>query len=197
MNIEGLDYNTQRERLVLPEYGREIQEMVNYAVALPTKNERQACAEAIIDTMKRLFMQGYDNADFEQKLWDHLAIMSQFQLDIDYPYDVSNASHIAIKPGRMDYSGAHIPVRHYGKILFDIFEKLKTMKPGEERDALVGFAANQMKRSLAQWGHGSSDDERVASDLATFTDGRIQLDLDRFQFEHTQLREFEKRRKKR
>ena len=68
MNIEGLDYNTQREQLVLPEYGREIQKMVDYAVALPTKEERQACAESIITTMIRMFPQGYDSVDFEQKL---------------------------------------------------------------------------------------------------------------------------------
>ena len=104
MNIEGLDYNTQREQLVLPEYGREIQKMVDYAVALPTKEERQACAESIITTMIRMFPQGYDSIDFEQKLWDHLAIMSNFQLDIDYPFDVSNATRIATKPEPMSYS---------------------------------------------------------------------------------------------
>ena len=111
MNIEGLDYNTQREQLVLPEYGREIQKMVDYAVALPTKEERQACAESIITTMIRMFPQGYDSVDFEQKLWDHLAIMSNFQLDIDYPFDVSNATRIATKPEPMSYSHTYIPVR--------------------------------------------------------------------------------------
>lgn len=196
MNIEGLDYNTQREQLVLPEYGREIQKMVDYAVALPTKEERQACAESIITTMIRMFPQGYDSVDFEQKLWDHLAIMSNFQLDIDYPFDVSNATRIATKPEPMSYSRTYIPVRHYGKLLFETFEKLKEMEPGEERDALVRLTANQMKRSLAQWGHGSSDNEKVASDLAHFTNGKIQLDLDTFQFERLQNKEPEKKRKK-
>ena len=196
MNIEGLDYNTQREQLVLPEYGREIQKMVDYAVGLPTKEERQACAESIITTMIRMMTQGYDSVDFEQKLWDHLAIMSNFQLDIDYPFDVSNATRITTKPEPMSYSHTYIPVRHYGKLLFETFEKLKEMEPGEERDALVRLTANQMKRSLAQWGHGSSDNEKVASDLAHFTNGKIQLDLDTFQFERVQNKEPEKKRKK-
>ena len=98
MNIKGLDYNTQREKLVLPEYGREVQNMVDHAISLPTKEERQRCAETIIRIMDRMFPQNRDSADYEQKLWDHLAIMSGFQLDIDYPYDVSSAMKIATKP---------------------------------------------------------------------------------------------------
>ena len=89
-----------------------------------------------------------------------------------------------------------IPVRHYGKLLFEAFEQLKTMEPGERRDAFVRSVANQMKRSLMQWGHGSSDDEKVASDLARFTDGKIQLDLDAFKFERINARDFAQPRNK-
>ena len=95
MNIEGLDYNTQRERLVLPEYGREIQNMVNYCLTLTDRQERQNCAESIVDIMERMIPQNHTDEDYKQKLWDHLAIMSNFQLDIDYPYDVSQAARIA------------------------------------------------------------------------------------------------------
>lgn len=196
MNIEGLDYNTQREQLVLPEYGREIQKMVDHALTLPTKEERQACTESIIATMSILFPQGYDAIDLEHKLWDHLAIMSNFQLDIDYPFDVSEAIKAATKPQRLGYTSSHIPVRHYGKLLFDTFEKLKNMPEGEEHDALVRLTANQMKRALVEWGHGAADNERVASDLAAFTNGKIQLDLDTFKFEKLPAREPEKKRKK-
>ena len=196
MNIEGLDYNTQREQLVLPEYGREIQKMVDHALTLPTKEERQACAESIIATMSILFPQGYDAIDLEHKLWDHLAIMSNFQLDIDYPFDVSEAIKAATKPQRVGYTSSHIPVRHYGKLLFETFERLKNMPEGEERDALVRLTANQMKRALVEWGHGAADNERVASDLAAFTNGKIHLDLDTFKFEKLPAREPEKKRKK-
>lgn len=197
MDIKGLDYNTQRERLVLPEYGRGIQRMVNYAMTLPDKEERQRCAETIVGIMTRMFSQHRDIADYKQKFWDHLAIMSHFQLDIDYPCDVSHAQAISEKPEPIAYPDADIPVRHYGRMMFEIFNKLKTMEPGEERDELVRITANQMKRSLMQWSHGSNDDEKVASDLARFTDGIIQLDLDTFQFERISVKDLqEKKRKK-
>ena len=140
MNKEGLDYNTQREKLVMPEYGREIQQMVDYCVQLEDRNERQHCAEAIIVIMDRMFPENRGVENHEQKLWDHLAIMSGFQLDIDYPYDVQDAEKISKKPAPID-------------------------------------------RNLVQWSHGSCDEQKVASDLARFTDGRIQLNLDTFEFE--------------
>lgn len=196
MNIEGLDYNTQREKLVLPEYGREVQSMVDYAVALPTKAERQSCANAIIAIMRRMFSQSVDAEGFERKLWDHLAMMSNFKLDIDYPFDVTEAQTILSKPEPMTYPMNNIPVRHYGKMMFELFDKLKTMPEGPDRDALVRMVANQMKRDLMVWGHGSSDDEKVASDLAYFTDGKVQLDLDKFKFAKIEVKENERKRGK-
>lgn len=183
MNIDGLDYNTQREKLLLPEYGREIQDMVNHCKALTDKDERQQCAETIVSIMDRMNPQNRETPDHAQKLWDHLAIMANFELDIDYPYDVSQALKIAAKPEPMTYPMSKNPVRHYGKMMFDLFEQLKTMEEGEEKDALIGVVANQMKRCLMQFGHGSSDDEKVASDLARYTDGAVQLDLDTFKFD--------------
>lgn len=198
MNIEGLDYNTQREKLILPEYGREIQNMVDHAMTLPTKQERQHCAETIIGIMDRMYPQNRGNADHQQKLWDHLALMSKFQLDIDYPFDVTQAAIIAKKPEAMGYPMKDIPVRHYGYLLYEVFEKLKTMEPGPERDELVRITANQMKRDLYQWSHGSVVDEKVADDLARFTDGVIQIDLSTFEFEKMNERDFvaDKRKKK-
>ena len=159
MNIQGLDYNTQREKLVLPEYGREIQKMVDHCLTLTDRNERQRCAESIISIMKRMFPEGMTQAEKDRKFWDHLAIMSGFQLDIDYPYDIAHAAQIAKKPEPMDYPMKRIPVRHYGAMMFGVFEKLEQMEPGAERDALVELTANQMRRDLMQWSHGSADEE--------------------------------------
>ena len=183
MNKEGLDYNTQREKLAMPEYGREIQQMVDYCVKLEDREERQHCAESIIVIMDRMFPENRGVENHAQKLWDHLAIMSGFQLDIDYPYDIQGAEKITEKPAPIAYPMKRIPVRHYGAMLFEIFDRLKTMEPGAERDELVRLTANQMHRNLVQWSHGSSDEQKVASDLARFTDGKIQLDLDTFAFE--------------
>lgn len=192
MNIEGLDYNTQREKLMLPGYGRELQKMVDYAMTIEDRIERQVCAETIIDVMRRMFPQNSDSADNDQKLWDYLAIMSGFKLDIDYPYDVSQAKEIYSKPEPMEYPMSRMRVKHYGKMLFEIFEKLKTMEAGIERDKLVEMTANQMKRDLYTWSSGSGDNEKVASDLAHFTDGKIQLDLNRFRFEEIVVEKQEK-----
>ncbi len=183
MNIEGLDYNTQRERIKLNEYGREIQQMVDYCVSIPDREERQVCAEAIIDTMRKMNPSDQNINDRMQTLWDHLALMSDFKLDIDYPVEITTAEQMASKPEPVAYPNTRIPVRHYGRALFELFETLKTMEPGEERDTLVRMTANQMKRCLLLWGHGNGDDEKVADDLARFTDGVIQLDLDSFRFD--------------
>lgn len=197
MNIEGLDYNTQREKLVLPEYGREVQSMVDYAVALTNRADRQRCANAIVAIMKRMFPQPAETEGYERKLWDHLALMSDFKLDIDYPYDIEEARTIQSKPAPMPYPMKRIPVRHYGSMMFEIFEKLKELPDGNEREELIRLAANQMKRDLVLWGHGSSDDEKVASDLANFTDGKVQLDLDSFKFDKIEVKEQERRRGRR
>ena len=183
MEIKGLDYNTQREKLIMSEYGREIQKMVEYACELPTKEERLKCAKTIIRLMENKNPQLRDNADYEQTLWDHLYLMSHRELDIDWPFDVSEADKILSKPEPMKLPNGNIKLRHYGHLVEELFEQLKTMPEGEERDALVKKTANQMKRDLATWGHGSMDDERVANDLARFTDGIIQLDLNSFVFE--------------
>ena len=183
MNIEGLDYNTQREKLVLPEYGREIQSMVDHAVGIKDRAERQHCAESIIAIMEHMFPDGADAEEHHRKLWDHLAIMSGFKLDIDYPFAVKQAEDIAKRPDPMDYPKTRIPVRHYGSMMFELFDRLKNMEPGKERDELVKLTANQMRRDLAQWSHGSCDEEKVAADLARFTDGKIHLDLKNFKFE--------------
>lgn len=196
MKISGLDYNTQREKLILPEYGREVQQMVDHCVSLPDRAERQRCAQSIVAIMERMMPPAYDAESHRHKLWDHLAIMSDFKLDIDYPYDVSQAQHITERPKPMPYPMKRIPVRHYGSMMFEIFEMLKTMPAGHEREELTRLAANQMKRDLMQWGHGSVDSEKVASDLAQFTDGRVQIDPDTFKFDKIDMRPNEKKRRR-
>lgn len=197
MNIKGLDYNTQRERLILPEYGREVQQMVDHCVALPNRADRQRCANTIIAVMERMMPRMGDAESFRRKLWDHLALMSQFKLDIDYPFDINEARSMLEKPKPIPYPMRRIPVRHYGGLMFEVFDMLKTMPQGPERTELIRLVANQMKRDLVQWGHGSSDNEKVASDLAGYTAGNVQLDLDNFKFECTQNRTPERKQRHR
>ena len=195
MDIKGLDYNTQREKLVMSEYGREIQKMIEIACELPTKEERLRCAQTIIRLMETKNPQLRDNEDFEQTLWNHLYLISHRELEIDWPFDISEADNIMAKPKPMALPKNDVKLRHYGKLVEELFVKLKTMPAGEERDTLVRYTANQMKRDLAQYGHGSMDDERIASDLARYTDGVIQLDVN-FKFEKISNTEEKKSKKK-
>ncbi|UKK51443.1 DUF4290 domain-containing protein [Prevotella sp. E13-17] len=197
MEIKGLDYNTQREPLLLPEYGREIQKMVDHAVTLPTREERLRCAKTIVRLMETKIPHIRDNADYKQALWDHLYLMSHKQLDIDWPFDISNADVINAKPKPMAIPQEHAHLRHYGHLVEELFEKLKTMEPGEKRDELTRLTAYQMKRDLALWGRGSMDNEKVADDLARFTDGVIQIDLSNFTFNPVKFNEEPKRNNKR
>ena len=189
MNIQGLDYNTQREPLLMPEYGREIQRMIDYAITLPDKAERLRCAKSIVKLMETKVPQIRENSGYEQTLWDHLYIMRHKQLDIDWPYDISGAEKFHNKPAPMQLPQESIHLRHYGRLVNELLNKLKEMPEGSERDELTRLTANQMKRDLVQWGHGSIDDEKVADDIARMTDGAIQLDLSHFTFERVKLNE--------
>ena len=197
MNIDGLDYNTQREKLILSEYGRAIQDMVNYALTLEDKAERQHCAETIVQIMGRMTPNNTDAESKKQKLWDHLAIISNFKLDIDYPVDLYTAHHLTGKPEPIAYSHNRIPVRHYGKMIYDTLQKIKDMEQGTQRDELIRQTANHMRNSLSQWGHGSIDEERVISDIENFTNGKVQLDANTFQFSNSNPVTYDKKRKKR
>ena len=196
MDIKGLDYNTHREKLLMPEYGREIQKMVDYAIGLPNKEDRQNCASEIIRMMETKVPELRSNANFEQTLWDHLFLMSHKQLDIDWPFDVSEAEKIHNKPNPVPLPQESIRLRHYGKLIEELFEKLREMPAGEERDTLASYTASQMKRNLLTWGHGSMSDEKVADDLARYTDGIIQLDLSKIKLDKVTIVEEPKPKKK-
>lgn len=186
MDIKGLDYNTKRETLLLPEYGREIQRMVDYAIGCPTRDERNACANTIVRMMGTKVPNATETNDGVRALWDHLYIMGRGQLDIDWPYDMSEAVKITQKPQPMPIRKNHVKLRHYGHLVEECFDILKAMPNGRERDKLIYLTANQMKRDLAIWGRGTMDDERVADDLARFTDGCVQLDINNMRLERVQ-----------
>ena len=184
MQLDGLDYNTGREKLRLKAYGRNIQQLVESCMTLPTKHERQLCAEEIITIMRRAIPSTQNQKDRIPVLWYHLALMSNFKLDIDYPVDIVREDKMATPPDRIEYTNKRrMPIRHYGRLLFDMFQQLKEMPQGAARDRLVQITAGQMYRSLVMWGMATADKEKVASDLARFTDGVIQIDPQDLRFE--------------
>ena len=185
MKIEGLDYNTKREDLVMPEYGREIQNMVDHAITIPDRAERLRCAKTIVRMMATKMPQTVEDEEYMQTLWDHLYLIGRKKLDIDWPYDVSQAESILTKPEPMPIPGKthSIRLRHYGHLVEELLQKLTDMEPGEERDRLTALTANQMKRDLVMYGNASPDNDRIISDIAKFTDGLIQIDPKKFTFE--------------
>ncbi len=170
-----MDYNTQREKLILPEYGRCIQDMVKYAMTLEDRSERQRCAFTIIDLMAAIQSYNGDENDFYQKLWNHLALISNYQLDIDYPVEIQHVDEQAVKREIIPNPQKKIDRRHYGATVEAIAHKLMEMQPGEERDKLTQLLANQMKRAMANWNVNALDDDKIMEDLAELTKGKIQL----------------------
>jgi hypothetical protein len=171
-----MTYNTTLKRMVLPEYGRNIHNMVDYCVNIPEREARQRCANTIIYTMGNLFPHLRDISDFKHILWDHLAIMSDFKLDIDYPYEVIKKENLYRKPERMPYSHSKFRFRHYGKIVEDMIRKAEALPAGEERDYLVRLLAVQMKKSYLIWNKDTVEDGKIFLDLANLSQGRIRLD---------------------
>lgn len=170
-----MDYNTQRTKLVLPEYGRCIQDMVEYAMTIDDRKERQRCAFTIIDIMANMQAYNGNEDDFYQKLWNHMAYISNYKLDIDYPVEIQRIDKQEKKRERVPYPQKNISRRHYGAIVEQLTRRLSDMEPGEERDHLTRLVANQMKRNLASWNSNALDDEKILEDLAEYTEGKISL----------------------
>lgn len=173
-----LTYNTQLKPLRLPEYGRNIHQMVEYCVSIPDRDERNLCARSIIRAMGNLFPALRDDPEAAPKLWDHLAIMSEFQLDIDYPYDVVSPDSLRSFPEPVKYPGTFIPMRNYGKMIVEMVARASEMPEGEERDELVLLIANQMKKLQTAVNKDGVDDTKIFKDLAELSHGAIRLSVD-------------------
>lgn len=171
-----MDYNTKREQLIMPEYGRGVQQMVEHCKTLADKNERMRCAQAIIRTMSIMAEQTADKEDFYKKLWNHLAALAHYELDIDYPVEIERMDDEEAQPDAIPYPQHRIRQRNYGKIIESFTEHLATMEATPQRDELVRRVANQMKRDLSNWSTDSMSDDKVIDDMARYTDGKIQLD---------------------
>lgn len=169
-----MDYNTEVKRLTLPEYGRNIQNMVDYCVAIQDREERKRCANTIINIMGNMFPHLRDVNDFKHILWDHLAIMADFKLDIDYPYEIVKKEDLYSRPPRIPYSNNRIRYRHYGKTLEFMIRKATEMNEGAEKDQLIKLLANQMKKSFLTW-NKEVDDRKILKDLDELSAGQIVL----------------------
>ena len=171
-----MKYNTEEKRLALPEYGRNIQNMVDYCITIADREERKRCANTIINVMGNFFPHLRDVNDFKHILWDHLAIMSDFKLDIDYPYEIVKKENLNTRPPRIPYSNSRFHYRHYGKTLELMIQKATTYPDGTEKDQLIKLLATQMKKSFLTWNKETVDDRKIFKDLDELSDGKIILD---------------------
>jgi len=167
------DYNTQRKKLVLPEYGRNVYKMVEYLMTIEDREERNKAARSIIYIMGNLNPHLRDVADFKHKLWDHLFIMSDFKLDIDSPYEKPTPEVLYEKPRPIPYSNYDIKYKHYGKIIELMIKKAADYPEGKERDILIRLIANHMKKCYLTWNRETVNDDIIFDDLRKLSDGKI------------------------
>ena len=179
------DYNTQQKKLIMPEYGRNVQQMIDHCVSIEDREERTRCANTIINIMGNLFPHLRDVDDFKHKLWDHLAIMSDFKLDIDYPYEIIRKENLRTKPDRIPYTLTPIRYRHYGKTLERMIKKCEDYPDGPERDQLISLLANHMKKSFLTWNKEVVDDDKIFKDLREYSHGRIDLSPETFRLKES------------
>ncbi len=175
-NHNAMDYNTNRDKLQLPEYGRNVQEMVEIIKNTEDRDERNRLAKSTIQLMGNMNPQLRDVADYKRKLWDHLTVISKFDLDIDAPYPLPTQAEVHQKPAKMRYSNPdEIRFKHYGKILEDMVRKATQIPEGEERDALIEIVANQMKKSFLTWNRETVADEVIFNDILAISCHHLQI----------------------
>lgn len=174
-----MEYNTQQRKLPLPEYGRSVQNMVDYALTIEDRGERQRCANTIVDIMGSMFPNLRDASDNNHKLWDHLAIMSDFKLDIDYPVEVVKKESLEIKPDRIPYSQHNIRYRHYGRYIQELIHIASDYSESEERKMLLlNLIANHMKKDYQNWNNKDGIETRKCWMTCTsFRAGRLSWTL--------------------
>lgn len=170
------DYNTTRKKLILAEYGRNVQNMVKYIVDLPTKDERNRYAQVVIDLMGFLNPHLRDVADFKHKLWDHLHIISDFKIDVDSPYPKPSEDAIRFKPAPLSYPQQRIKYKHYGKTVELMISRAKAIEDPQRKQLMVQSIANFMKMAYVTWNKDSVADETIIKDLREMSNGALQLE---------------------
>lgn len=174
--MNTLDYNTSRKKLILPEYGRSIQKMVDHLKTIEDRDKRNQQARAVIQVMGNLFPHLRDINDFKHKLWDHLFVMSDFDLDIDSPYPILARESFRELPNIVPYANPRsIKIKHYGRGVQDIIHVIADMPESEEREASITAMANHMKKAYLTWNKDVVTDEQIFADIALLSGGKISI----------------------
>mgnify|MGYP001969731301 CR=1 FL=1 len=175
-----MEYNTKRDPLTIPEYGRHVQKMISHAVTLNDKEKQKKCVDAIIAFMGQMNPHLRDVKEFTHKLWDHLHIMSDFKLDIDSPYEKPEIERLKEKPEKMNYPKNKIRFSYYGNTIPNMITTAISMK-GTEKEIMTGMIANQMKKSYILFNQGSVDNKTIKLHLKQLSKDKLTL-ADDFEF---------------
>ena len=175
-----MDYTSLNEKLIMPEYGRNIQHMVAHALTLPTREERNRCAEVIVRAMIQLHPE-LNSDEKRHTFYDHLAIMSDFKLDIDYPYGQPVREEMSRKPDLLQYSQPQFPQRHYGKLIQDMIRAAAQEEDIEKRQDLIIRIGNRMKYTYLGWNRNQVDDEQIKYDIERLSGGLLDCSFPGFQ----------------
>jgi len=169
------DYNSTRSHLILAEYGRNVQNMVDYICTLETREERNKHAQVVIDLMGFLNPHLRDVADFKHKLWDHLHIISDFKIDVDSPYPKPVEGSVRSKPEILAYPQHRIRFKHYGKTVEKMIEATKAMENQERKEQMILSIANFMKMAYVTWNKDSVTDDTILADLKELSHDELQI----------------------
>lgn len=175
-----MEYPSLQNKLIMPEYGRNIQNMVQYAVTIEDREERTHCVNTIVIIMGNLFPYLRDVSDFQHKLWDHVAIMSDFKLDIDYPFEIVKKENLHTKPERVPYTSNRMRYQHYGITLEKMIARVADYEEGDERNELIRLIANQMKKCFLTWNKEVVDNKKIFEDLKELSNGKLDYTDDSF-----------------
>lgn len=173
--IDDIEYNTEREHLIIPEYGRHIQKMINHAKIQETKEERNKLAKSIIAVMGNMQPHLRDVADFQHKLWDQLFIMANFELDADSPYGAPSEEELSERPEPLEYPQNFPKYRFYGNNIKTMIDVANTWEEGEMKEALTYTIANHMKKCFLNWNKDTVEDRVIFNHLYELSDGKINL----------------------
>lgn len=170
-----MEYNSTREKLIIPEYGRNIQKLIKYAVGVEDRQKRTVMAHLIVDIMSQASTAQRESGDFKRKLWDHMYIISEFKLDVDGPYPPPPEDVLMEKPKRLPYKEGDIRFAHYGKNLESMIKQAADFEEGKEKEALVLTIANHMKKSYLNWNRDSVNDNMIKDHLELLSQGKLKL----------------------
>lgn len=178
MKYKSMEYNSSKELLTMPEYGRNIQELINYAKTIEDPEYRQAFAERLLDLMNQMQPKNKNIEDYRTKLWKHLFRIAKYDIDVNPPNgQMPTEEDMYAKPEKVNYPKSDARFRHYGNNVQRLIEKAVQMEPGSKREGFIQVIATYMKLAYKTWNkdHYVSD-EVVKSDLKSLSDGQLILD---------------------